>query len=436
MNQSINVLKNKNYQLLFWGVNVTNFAHILFNFAISFYVLNIGAEIFGVARAALVQALYLAVSGLLLVILVPFGGVIADRFNKAKIMMVTDLIRGVTIIVIGVITVIFTNPLVILILLFILNIILATQQALFNPASASLLRFIVTDQELTQGASYLQSSQQLQNIFGIIAGGIIYGLLGVFSIFMINGLAYIISGITEYFIKYDHPKSQQQLSLTSVFNEMIDGIKYIYYKKEIFNIILMALMINFFIAPLYSTGLPYFARFGIGESNNYLFSSFLSPEQWHATYSTASAIASLIMTLYLAVNFKRDNISLKLKKAVVLIALMTISISSFLISFYQGILNINLTLIGIVISMFITGFALISFNVPLSIVIQTKVEPKMLGKTSSVISSLSQSMIPVATIFAGFIISTFNPQVFYLLAIVGTSSVAIWFWFNRDVNRL
>jgi MFS transporter, DHA3 family, macrolide efflux protein len=436
MRTNINVFKNKNYQLLFWGVNVTNFAHILFNFAISFYVLNIGAELFGIARAALVQASYLAVSGLLLVLLVPFGGVIADRFNKAKIMMFTDLIRGVTIIGVGVASLIFSEPLIILVLLFILNIILATQQALFNPASASLLRFIVKDEELTQGASYLQSSQQLQNIFGIIAGGIIYGLLGVFSIFMINGIAYIISGITEYFIKYDHPKSQHQLTLNSVVNEMKDGIKYIYHKKEIFNIILMALMINFFIAPMYSTGLPYFARFGIGSNTSYLFSNFLTPEQWHATYSTASAIASLIMTLYLAVNFKREKISLKLKKAVVLIALMTISISSLLISYYQGILNINLTLIGIVVSMFITGFALISFNVPLSIVIQTKVEPTMLGKTSSVISSLSQSMIPIATIIAGFIISTFSPEMFYLVVMIGTSSVALWFWFNQEVNRL
>ena len=437
MNQRINVFKNKNYQLLFWGVNVTNFAHMLFNFAISFYVLNLGFLTYGIKTAALIQALYLAVGGIILVLVSPIGGVIADRFNKAKIMMVTDLIRGVLILLVGLASFLIDEPFILLLLVFILNIILSLNQAIFNPASSSLLRFVVSEQEITQGASYLQSSQQLQNIFGIILGGILYSLIGITWVFIINGIAYLVSGISEYFIRYDHKRDLTQvLSVASVVAEMKDGFKYILTHKSILAIIALALSINFFLAPLFSTGLPYFARFGINRNGSYLFDQFLSVEQWHATYSTALALASFIMTIILALTYKSKNIARHLKITVSLIAFTVTLISLLIILFYENLISINLTLIGIVIAMFFTGFAMIGFNIPVSVLIQTKVDPKMLGKTSSVMASLSQALIPIATILAGFIISNLSVQFFFAFTIIGTVLIAIWFNLNKDLDSV
>ena len=57
MNNKINVFKNKNYSLLFYGVLVSNVAHILFNFVMSLYVLRIAKEVYGETNAPLVQGI-------------------------------------------------------------------------------------------------------------------------------------------------------------------------------------------------------------------------------------------------------------------------------------------------------------------------------------------------------------------------------------------
>jgi predicted MFS family arabinose efflux permease len=86
--------------------------------------------------------------------------------------------------------------------------------------------------------------------------------------------------------------------------------------------------------------------------------------------------------------------------------------------------------------MFFTGFAMIGFNIPVSVLIQTKVNPKMLGKTSSVMASLSQALIPIATILAGFIISNLSVQFFFAFTIIGTVLIAIWFNLNKDLDSV
>lgn len=159
--KAIHVFKNPNFSLVFFGVFVSNVAHIFFNFAISLYVLDVASKAFGEANAALIQAAYLAVAGIILVILMPFGGSLADKLNKVRTMYITDYIRGFTIL--GVALLIFTveDPIILIVTLFLMNVVLSVNSAFFGPAASSLLRFIVSDEELQPAASYLHGSQNL-----------------------------------------------------------------------------------------------------------------------------------------------------------------------------------------------------------------------------------------------------------------------------------
>ena len=167
----IKVFKNRNFSLLFWGVFVSNVAHIIFGFAISLYILQIAKPVYGEEQSAMIQALYLALSGIVLVLLVPFGGVLADKLNKVRTMYITDYIRGISITIVGVLLLLDMSVLNKIILLFIMNLILSVNAAFFSPASSSLLRFIVTDEELQPAASLLQGSYNFQSILGLILGG-------------------------------------------------------------------------------------------------------------------------------------------------------------------------------------------------------------------------------------------------------------------------
>ena len=80
-----NVFRNKNFTLVFLGALVSNIASLFYSFAVSFYILKI------TGNNALIQGLYLAASGIVFCVFTLFGGVISDRFNKAKIIFFSNL---------------------------------------------------------------------------------------------------------------------------------------------------------------------------------------------------------------------------------------------------------------------------------------------------------------------------------------------------------
>ena len=79
-----NVFSNRNYRLVFFGALVSDLGAVLYSFAVSFYILEISGN------NAFLQGLYLALCGVVFLIATPVGGVLGDRFNKAKIMFVCD----------------------------------------------------------------------------------------------------------------------------------------------------------------------------------------------------------------------------------------------------------------------------------------------------------------------------------------------------------
>ena len=86
-----NVFTNKNFTLTFTGALVSNVASLFYSFAVSFYILKI------TGNNALIQGIYLAVCGVTFGVVTLFGGVISDRFNKAKIMYICDYLKGIVI---------------------------------------------------------------------------------------------------------------------------------------------------------------------------------------------------------------------------------------------------------------------------------------------------------------------------------------------------
>lgn len=435
--KKINVFRNRNYSLLFWGVLVSNIAHVIFNFAISLYILKIANIAYGQDNAALVQAIYLAVAGLLMVLLTPFGGAIADKVNKVRVMYITDYLRGTAIILGGVALFMISDPFLIIVLLFIVNIVLSINSAFFTPSSNSLIRFLLKDHELQQGISYLQGSHNLQAIIGLILGGILYSTLPIMWIFIINGFGYIISALSEMFIRYDHhAHAGGDTHVRAILNDIVDGLRYIKAQKGILAVILMALSVNFFFSPLFSNGMPYFIEFGLKSESDYLFKSFMTPEQWFSAISVMFSFAAIIMSIVIAHAKPKTSYAKTLKKLITVMVFVTALSCLGYILYYSQMISINTMLIVLVVSLFLMGMITIAFNIPVGMVIQTKVEKHQLGKINSLMSVLSQAMIPLAAMVAGLLISQISVIAFYVFSIVGMIIVNIVYVFNKNANSI
>ncbi|MFA7076448.1 MAG: MFS transporter [Candidatus Izemoplasmatales bacterium] len=436
MAEKTNVFKNKNYALLFYGVLVSNIAHILFNFVMSLYVLRVAKEVFGDVYAPLVQGIYLAVSGIILVICMPFGGVLADRINKVKIMYITDFLRGFVILGVGLLIFLDPSSSLKLTLLFIMNIILGINSAFFNPAGGSLLKFIVSEEELPQASSYLHGSMNLQNIAGLVIGGIMFSVLNVYVIFLINGFAYLVSAVTEVFIRYDHNRHLSKVENPSVIREIKDGVKYLYGYKPMFNLLLMALAINFFIVPIMNNGFPYFIDYGLSIEDSYLFSGFLSVENWYSIILICFSVSGIIMALILAKRKKKTSYGKSLINSIIMLSAAIVSIAVIMILYFLEVIPINMTLITTVFACLFVGVASTSFNVPIQIIMQNKVDSNQLGKVVSVSNVMSQALIPFASLLAGIVISQFSIVALYALCATGIVFVVIAYYRSKSYCEL
>ncbi len=435
MSTRVNVFKNKNFTLLFFGVLVSNVAHILFNFVISLYVLRIAKEVYGDIYAPLVQGIYLGVAGIVLVLFMPFGGVLADRINKVKIMYFTDFIRGFTIIVTGLIIFMEPSAFIKLIALFIMNFILGVNSAFFNPASGSLLKFIVKESELPQASSYLHGSMNLQNILGLVLGGIMFSIFNVYVIFLINGIGYLISAITEIFIRYEcNTKGEDQKN--GILSEISSGVKYLYNYKPMFKLVIMALAINFFTVPILNNGYPYFIEYGLNEEVTYLFSSLLTVENWYSIILVSFSVSGIIMALILSNRKRKDNYGKDLATSIMVFAGIMVVLSMLMILYFLRLLDVNILLILLVLINLLVGIASTSFNIPVQIIMQHKVDPDQLGKVISVSGVLSQALIPFASMIAGLIISKISIISLYVFCSIGMIVVAISYYSGKSYREL
>ena len=231
--QSKSVLRNKNYMLLFIGTLVSNIGATFYSFAISLYILSI------TNNNAAIQGFYLGLCGIIFLVFTPIGGVIADRKNKAKIVYGTDYIRGILITTSAIIIYFLTktkNDNVILVVIFVMGILLNIISAIFNPASGSLVRFLVNEDQFSQANAYFNSLHSFQGTIGMILAGIMYSLFkeNIHWLFVIIGICYILSGVSEMFIRYQYTKSEQQLTLKAALTDFVTGLKYLQTKKQFY----------------------------------------------------------------------------------------------------------------------------------------------------------------------------------------------------------
>ena len=320
-----NVFKNKNYVLVFLGALVSNVASLFYSFAVSFYILKI------TDNNAFIQGLYLAVGGIVFCIVTLFGGVISDRFNKAKIMYMCDYIKGITIIVFTLFLMfVITSTTGKVIALFIVAVISNAIAGIFTPASGALLPQIVDEDQFQQAQSYFSILSSFQSIVGIILAGVLYTLIPINVLFLIVGIGYIGSAISEMFIKYDsnYEKHDEKLTMKVVFSDIKDGFKYLGSIKPVMILMICILFVNFFFSPIFDNFIPYFIATDIAQSN-YMFKERLAPEMWSSFVSVAFGVGSLVMGIILSGMKQREKCNKTTKYSLLIISIV-LAIFAFL----------------------------------------------------------------------------------------------------------
>lgn len=427
-----NVFRNKNYTLTFLGALVSNIAALFYSFAVSFYILKI------TGNNALIQGLYLATGGITFCIVSLFGGVIADRFNKAKIMYICDYLKGA--IIIG-----FTFFLMFVIksttwqvvALFIVTVLLNGIAGIFSPASSALLPQIVEEDQFQQAQSYFSILGSFQTIFGVVLAGILYTLVPLNVLFFVVGGCYILSAISEMFIRYksNFEKRDEKITVKIVFNDIKDGFKYLASIKALLALLICMLFVNFFFSPVFENFAPYFVATDITGSD-YFFHETLAPEMWSSFFSVAIGVGSLVMGIVLSLLKQAKKCNRIIRFAMLGVSFLLGIITLFYGLFSSGIININTTLVVTLVVLFLIGATIILINVTITTAMMKIVDKDKLGKVTSVSNIGSQGLIPLSLFLGGLAITYMGSLGLLIVCSGGLLITSIVLFLIRSVREL
>ena len=427
-----NVFRNRNFTLTFLGALVSNIASLFYSFAVSFYILKI------TDNNAMIQGIYLAVSGSVFCIVTLFGGVISDRFNKAKIMYICDYLKGI--VIIG-----FTLLLMFAIrsvegqiaALFVVAVISNAIAAIFSPASSSLLPQIVEEESFQQAQSYFSILSSFQSIIGIVLAGILYSVIPTDILFLIVGVCYLLSGVSEMFIRYDGSgeKHDEKLTVKAVFADIKDGFVYLKAIKSIVVMMGCILFINFFFAPLSENFLPYFVATDIAGTD-YLFHETMEPEMWNAFLTMSWGIGSLVMGIVLSSIKQREKANGMIRYSLLGTSLLLCVLVLFYALFQYGHININVLLIATTVIFLLLGGLIVLVNVPAGTAMMKIVEKDKFGKVSSVISIASQGLVPIASVLGGVALTYLGSLGLISICAGGFLLTAVVLFFAKSVRDI
>ncbi len=393
------VFKNTNFTLLFLGSFVSNIGTTFYNFAVGWFILSL-------TDSPLQASLYIALGAIVQVITTPLAGVYADRINKIRILYITDFIRGTSVLVGGLLIFTFSQDLYLLLILYAITVILALNNAFFNPSITALRSEIVEDDQLNQANAVFSFIGSMQTILGFLLAGIFYSLLGIELIFIINGISFIVSGITEMFIRTNHPNVKIREDDITLLDDFKVGMRYIRHKTGLLQLMLCAVILNFASAPIFANALPYLYNIALEKDPIHLSIS-------NITFSSGMLLGGIIVGAMGSNIVIRRNVRQGLTAMTigfVLVGLLMYSVSMQMIS-YTTFTIIFLPLL------FVFAISNIWLNVPFMTGMMRTIDSTVRGRVLSMMETLSGALIPLSYVLGGIILEYSNLGVLFIFSI-------------------
>lgn len=425
-----NVFANRNFRLVFFGALVSEMGALLYSFAVSFYILDVSGN------NAFMQGLYLAVCGAVTLLMTPVGGVLGDRFNKAKIMFLCDYIRGGIIIAATALMLVFKAPSAHLVILFAVGVVGSAVGGIFSPASGALLPHIVEEMQLQQANSYFSIRGSLQGILGVVLAGVLYSALPITTLFFIVGACYVASGVSEMFISYEHTAPKEKLTVGVALRDMKGGLVYMKTQKALTALMVTVLFINFFLSPVMGNFIPYFIKTDVGGASHFLFDGFLTPELWLSVFEVLLGVSSLVGAAILSAKPMADKCGRKVGQMILAMALLMLGLTiSYWILVHRGV-SLDGFLIALAVGSLFMGFVVTQVNIPINTAVMRIVDKNMLSKVSSIISIASQGLVPIASVLAGAILQGIGSTALLVFCTAGFMVATLFLVANKHVKEL
>lgn len=241
-----------NYRLLWQGNFATQMGYGMQQVAFGWLILDLSNDPF-----------YLGLSGFTfmfpMLVISPFGGVIADRFARHRVLLISQVI--LMIMALAIAAQVFTGEATVWSLLA-SSLIIGTTMAINVPARQALVSDLVGRDLLANAVSLHSLSLNASRIIGPSLAGVVISSVGVFGCFVVQAGGYVWSVLNLTWMKV--PPRPAQARTSSVVQNLREGFSYCYRDRVIFSQLLLATAVSMLAMPASMQFLPAYARDTLG----------------------------------------------------------------------------------------------------------------------------------------------------------------------------
>jgi MFS family permease len=305
-----------------------------------------------------------------------FGGIVSDRHNRYKILLITQIASMLQAALLATLT--LSNHYAVWELLA-LSAILGAINAFDSPARQPLVHEMVFDKEDLPNAIALNSSMvNFAKIIGPAIAGIILVKFGAGICFLVNAISFMAVIISLLFMKLQPSNSVRPVK-KKITSELTDGFRYIRRTPDLGMILLMVSVVSLLVLP-YETLMPVFAKVvfkGDASTFGYI-RSFIG-------------IGAIVGTIFLA--------SLKSGADLKFVLLTNTIILGIGLIFFSLVTNFPVAMVFAIIF----GFGAMAQTTVCLTIIQVQTEAKMRGRVMSFLLMAMTGMLPLGGLIVGAI---------------------------------
>jgi predicted MFS family arabinose efflux permease len=327
-----------------------------------------------------------------------FGGVIADRVERRKIMMASQYAQMTFAFVL---TALIYFHKVRIWHIFLLSFLTGSAQSFSGPAYISLLPLLVKREDIPNAVAMNSMQFNLARVIGPSIGGLVFYAFGAAVCFGLNGLSFVAVLIALSMIKI--PPVHEGLVKSSVFVQMKEGFDFVRRRRSLLLLTFLAFAGTFLGMPLF-TMLPVVARriFDLGPRGLSLL---------QADYGVGSVVGAVLVasTGYAA---KKGRIAL----------MMQLGFAVMLVAF-----GLSRSLTASLVIAFIAGCCIVGVVSMYSSLVQLTTSDAMRGRVMSIFMLAFRGGMPLGNLLAGWIAERWSISVALMLNGVVLAVIALVF---------
>lgn len=370
--------------------------------------------IYLITQSAAWSAIIFGINRIPSVFLQPIAGAFVENMSKKRVMVITDIIRGLCVGLVAILYMTgFLNPYI----LIGITLVISSAEAFRNPASTAFLPKILEMKYYEYGMSLNSCLSTVIELVGVGIAGAIIAIGGISAAIFIDAITFFLSAVIIGIINSEEKSSATEVDLKTSLVSLKEGFLYVKNNRIIMNFILITFLTNGLLVPFNCLQAPLISE--IYQQGEIMLSTI------GITFSVGMLIGSL---LYPIVVQKMSN------KILMVMGGMLFGIYTIGLILIEPLKNIDAVLYcAVSIMSIIAGVGIAMMISVLSISFVKNVKEEYMARAGAILSAVAVAAIPIVSFLVSVLVKITSVQMIFIGTGIISIGVFLAFTFNKKL---